>query len=79
MFSPSQIYLCDEFHNKLFNNVTNIFETVIINPGNNPYTNCFVRVIPEILTLTRCTKPRKLGFVLYGFGLIFSGITLTNS
>ena len=77
MLSTSQISLWDEFHNKLFTSLTN--ETVIINPGNNPYTNCFVLVIPEILTLTRCTKPRKLGFVLYGFGLIFSGITLTNS
>ena len=28
----------------------------------------------EVITLSR-----KLGFVLYGFGLIFPGITLTNS
>ncbi len=32
--------------------------------GNKQQNNCFLRAIPKILTLSFCTKSRKLGFVL---------------
>ena len=33
--------------------------------------NCFLRAIPKILTLSLCTKPHKLGFVLTASGSYF--------